>query len=134
MSKFLLSITYNPKIEAVFSGSCNSTIRKTTKFREGDQILIHTWAGKPYRSKWDRRIKVKVVYVLDMHLKEDIVIVKNGLCYLWADKFIKDLERIDNIDTGDNLKAVLKRLNGKNWEGHYQLILWEQLGTTEGKE
>lgn len=58
MSTYNLPLTYPPKIEPVKRRECHQTIRKLNQSKPkniGDDIRFHTWAGKPYYSKWDWR-------------------------------------------------------------------------------
>lgn len=53
--KWILPLTYAPKIPKVLSGECTQTIRPDRKFQVGDQVAFHGWEGRPYRSKWSFR-------------------------------------------------------------------------------
>ena len=64
MTTHIMSFTYEPKIEAVKSGECRQTTRIDTNVKEGDYILFHGWSGRPYRSKWSWRQKVRVKEVI----------------------------------------------------------------------
>jgi hypothetical protein len=53
-----LPLTYGPKIGPVKAGECQQSIRKLNQERPKtleDKLKFHTWAGTPYRSKWDWR-------------------------------------------------------------------------------
>jgi hypothetical protein len=53
--KHIKAFTYKDKIPDVKAGRCCQTIRPKGKrpVAEGDQILFHGWAGRPYRTPWD---------------------------------------------------------------------------------
>ena len=62
MTNHVLALTYKPKISAVFAGTCRQTIRPYSKVkpkRIGDGFILHTWEGKPYRSKWGTTLSGK---------------------------------------------------------------------------
>jgi len=64
MTTHIKALTYPPKIDAVKSYKCCSTIRICKKdVVPGDTLLLHTWAGRPCRSKWDRQQRFKDVNV-----------------------------------------------------------------------
>jgi hypothetical protein len=63
MATHILSLTYAPKIPLVKSGECAQTIRLRNPDRPkkvGDKLILHTWAGKPYRTKWDWRLETEI--------------------------------------------------------------------------
>jgi hypothetical protein len=63
MVTHILSLTYAPKIPLVKSGECTQTIRLHNPDRPkkvGDKLILHTWAGKPYRTKWDWRLETEI--------------------------------------------------------------------------
>jgi hypothetical protein len=63
MTTHILSMTYAPKIPLVKSGECTQTIRLhnyQNPKRVGDKLLIHTWKGKPYRSKWGWKLTTSI--------------------------------------------------------------------------
>ena len=66
----ILSMTYGPKIAAIKRGELARTIRRYNPKKPkkvGDELLIHTWAGKPYRSKWDWRLRAHVIDKTFLH-------------------------------------------------------------------
>jgi len=63
MVTHILSLTYAPKIPLVKSGECTQTIRLHNPDKPkkvGDKLILHTWEGKPYRSKWDWRLETEI--------------------------------------------------------------------------
>ena len=126
-------MTYKPKLEAVRTGKCTQTIRKGTKIRVGDEILFHSWSGRPYASPWGWRLRVKVYEVEDCYLTEEKVVFhvpEMAVHLAWDDPSVELRARWDYIDppTGEGLKNVLKGKNGKDWEGEYQIIRWRVIG------
>ena len=119
MTTHILSMTYAPKIEKVFSGEITQTIRRwwpgQPKKMIGDDLLIHTWEGKPYRSKWGKRMYAEITYLdiidLDTITDEELTI----------------LAELDGIEppTAEELKRTLSRLNGGLVGGDYQVIRWK---------
>ena len=127
MTTHIMSFTYAPKIEGVRNGTIRQTIRKWRKnrtIRPGDYILFHGWEGRPYRSKWSWRKKVKVTEVYQLLFSEDGVY---NLKRRVDDGTLNKLARDDGIipTTGEALKEVLKKLNGPEWEDWYEVIRWE---------
>jgi len=113
-----IPMRYAPKLDAVFDGRCTQTIRKSCKFEAGQRRWVFEWSGKPYRSKWGRRMLVEIVSVGRVEMGE------HAMCFKWADG--RDLLRCtwestqadilavkDHIDppTGVALRNVLKGLN-----------------------
>ena len=132
MSKHVMSMTCPAKLEAVFSGECTQTIRLGGKYSVGDEILIHDWEGRPYRSKWGRRLRVVVVLVQDMILYEK----RFDLCFhgltdsipkKWGGVMSDAIAIGDGLKNGLTLKAELKHLNGiREFSGEIaQIIVWE---------
>ncbi len=115
------ALTYRPKIEAVFNGSCRQTIRRIPKISPqepkvsvGDTILFHTWAGRPYRSKWDRRVESRITSLR-------LIFNWGGVWHDWppscepiTEKQLDELARLDGIEppTGEALEHLLMKLNG----------------------
>lgn len=132
MKKHVKPFTYGPKIEAVRSGECKQTIRPlgNTPVEAGDEILFHGWEGRPYRSKWSWRKRVKVIDVFNLKFNDDCVINEHGFGCTWGSPTMNELARQDFIDCeghsseGEALKDVLKSIDGKNWTGWYQVIRW----------
>jgi hypothetical protein len=63
MTTHILSLTYVPKIPLVKSGECTQTIRLHNPDRPkkvGDKLILHTWAGRCYFSKWDWRMETEI--------------------------------------------------------------------------
>ncbi len=141
-----MALTYQPKIEAVKAGLCGQTVRllagpgeivdKTKRLKHaGDEVLLHTWAGKPYYSKWDWRSR----YVLS-----EVRVLYYGDFWRWSpldpgtdryselnpvsDSFLRDIARQDHIDppTVEEWEAVLLRLNNlKTLEDtDWEVIRW----------
>lgn len=66
-----IPMSYGPKLDAVFEGRCRQTIRKGDKYEVGQRRWIFEWSGRPYRSKWGRRMLVEIVKVCRLGLTED---------------------------------------------------------------
>jgi len=67
--RHIIPFTYKPKISAVKAGTCRQTIRiikKSPPKKVGDDLLLHTWAKKPYYSSWDWRKDEKCVQLYDV--------------------------------------------------------------------
>lgn len=134
MRKWVMSFTYQPKIDGVRSGNITQTIRGAKGIKVGDEILFHGWSGLPYRSKWNWRLRVVVTDVLRFWFDEGRVIPQDAEVeedgYLpvwrWDDPRVDELAQRDGIDPpfGEDLKETLKSLNGKDWESYYEVIRW----------
>ena len=129
MRKHVMAITYPPKIEPVKDGRCTQTIRAARKGRKvsaGDEILFHGWAGRPYRSKWDWRKRVKVYEVIDIEISAEGMLIE-GTLHAWTSWYPGRLAEYDFIDppTGEALRDVLFGLNGApGGPEEYQIIRW----------
>ncbi len=123
MKKHVRAMTYQPKIDAVFSGVCTQTIRPGHDVAVGDEILFHTWTGKPYRSKWGKRLRVRVKEVIDIVMKPDGIVV-DGAIHSWNSEYVNHLAELDHIDppTGQELRNVLCEYNSEQFEA--QIIRW----------
>ena len=73
MPTHIISMTYGPKVDDVFSGKCKRTMRLSRKFEKGDTLLIHEWVGRPYRSKWGRRLRTVVKKVVPVILNNEAI-------------------------------------------------------------
>ena len=146
MTTHILSMTYPPKIEAVRRLECRRTTRlfnPENPFEEGDSVLIHGWAGKPYRSPWNWRLpKMPIlppIYLLAMEhtigcwqnpitgtpLSRESV----NISYVpWQDPLVDELARLDGIDppTGLEYKSVLERFHGRfvGEPVQFQIVRW----------
>ncbi len=113
-----MPMIYKPKLNAIFSWRCRQTIRKGRKYAVGQVRWVFEWSGKPYRSKWGRRMLVEIVQVDDCLAHEAVIQIVDGLgrivrgCY-WHDQPADRLAAADHIDppTGVELRNVLKGLN-----------------------
>lgn len=132
MTKHVMAITYEPKIEPVRDGRCTQTIRKGRRFSVGDSILIHGWEGRPYRSKWNWRLRVEVTMAAPIVIHEEGISGVNkygdiGPVAHWWGNYCNMLAKEDSIEpaTGEELKNVLFGLNGAPTEPEpYQIIRW----------
>jgi hypothetical protein len=117
----ILSLTYKPKIEAVKAGTIRQTIRlkrSDVEKRPGDKLLLHTWAGKPYRTPWDWRLettiteRIALLYQFGLwHYNEN----GHGQGYETARYgYMDEIAKLDGIDppTIYGLTDTLARLNG----------------------
>ena len=128
MKKYVMAITYPPKIEPVREGKCIQTIRKGRRFSVGDSILIHGWEGRPYRSKWNWRLRVEVKHINNISVDEHgIHRASHAIPLRWDSERVDDIAKNDYISpaTGEELKNVLFGLNGAPTEPEpYQIIRW----------
>ena len=75
MTTHILSMTYGPKIEAVFGGTNDQTIRlvrSDAPWNVGDKAILHTWAGRPYASPWGRRLDTSIKELEYFYLEKGI--------------------------------------------------------------
>jgi hypothetical protein len=128
MATHIKALTYKEKIPGVLSGEIQQTIRTYLRtspdkvVKMGDTILFHGWEGKPYRSRWSWRLKVKVDRVhYGTAYPDRIYIIENPNSKNVLNSFIWDspeadlLAKRDGIcpPTGLQLKNTLERLNGE---------------------
>lgn len=134
MTKHVMPMTYQPKRDAVFNGKCTQTLRLGRKYEVGDSILIFEWSGKPYRSKWGRRVRVKVTDVLDCGVSDPGIVFPLGMhtpMVAWKDPAANYLALLDGIDppTGVEWKRVIMSLNGLKTFGPgalpSQIVRWK---------
>jgi len=126
MKKFVLAITYEPKIAAVLHGSCRQTIRRGDRFSEGDEVLFHGWEGTPYRTPWSWRKRVELVDVEDVIIDDVRGVQLCGIWHGWGSDNVRTLAVLDHINppTGTGLREALNTLgSGMNYERH-QIIRW----------
>jgi hypothetical protein len=162
------ALTYAPKIPGVLSGEIRQTIRPTPSpinyrrcatdkeiiamrekvmlaiVREGDYVLFHGWEGKPYRSPWSWRLKVRVYVVLFCKMyKEGISIPQprwgrltmrtHSLGFMpWSE--CDALAHMDGIKDGKTMGEVFNSMyvlesyydNGINQKAtkYFQIIRW----------
>ena len=128
MTKHVMSITYKPKIEPVLIGACRQTIRKGRRFKEGDEILMHGWEGRPYRSKWSWRKRVVVTHAIPITISKDGIYYQDNVdIWRWFDVIVDCMAENDFIDppTGEELRNVLFGLNEiPDDPQEYQIIRW----------
>lgn len=123
MAKHVMALTYAPKIEAVKRGECCQTIRRYNPERPkhpGDKLTLHTWAGRPYRSKWDWRLETTISRILRLYFPG----IKDGVrptasaqgesAWHISDEMLTAIAIADGIEdpSAASLRATLKRLNG----------------------
>ena len=134
MTKHILAMSYKPKIEKVFLGICCQTIRIQRKkpFEVGDTATIFEWSGKPYHSRWGRRLEVEITDVEDIIIYDDIVRrrVNEYECenVLWSElDFLAEADYIEP-PTGEELKKVLTGGKKIPQEGiKMQIIRWREI-------
>jgi len=128
MTTHILSMTYGPKIEAVKRGEVARTIRRYNPKKPkkvGDRLLIHTWAGKPYRSKWGWRMTTEVIDKTILHfpmrwMAYPQLLFNGGTDYVETDEIgLANIALLDGIPqqstptlTAELLCRTLRELNG----------------------
>jgi hypothetical protein len=128
--KWVIPLTYEPKILKVLSGDCTHTIRVGTKYQVGDLVMFHGWEGLPYRSKWSFRtpywqlceVKPLRIFPTGIMAEIDIEIVP------WDHPILDLIARIDGIEppTGEELGRVLASKNKIPVDGvDAQAIRWK---------
>jgi hypothetical protein len=146
MATHIMSLTYAPKIDAVKSGQINQTIRLVRSLvdkKKGDKLILHTWEGKPYRSKWgwrlETRIKESLLLMVDDHNEwwiYDNLDFERGLPIQphWRQLFLDELmdfAKLDGIDppTFGGLCHTLAKLNGLSSLAatYWNVIRWEPI-------
>jgi hypothetical protein len=143
MTTHIMSLTYAPKIEAVKAGHINQTIRlvrSSVEKKKGDKLILHTWEGKPYRSKWDWRLETRLTHAFKIKKENGIwyssIEPENRILFNtigpWCsqlDDSVDMLAYLDGIEppTKDGLESTLLKLNGlKSLDGlEFQVIRWD---------
>lgn len=131
--KWNISLTYEPKIEAVKAGTCTQTIRiigKSGPKQVGDLVSFHGWQGRPYHSPWSWRMPY-----MEITAAATILIFEWGIenpqnsfeTHSWSE--LDSLAALDGIvpPTGEALRDVLISKNGKIPEGGVgaQVLRWK---------
>lgn len=143
MTTHILSMTYGPKIAGVRDGTIRQTIRRYNPKRPfvlEDKLIMHTWAGKPYRSPWDWRMNAEVVELDMLSLNRDIWMLHDhydlmheGYCtalnpWEYQHDVIDKIAKADGIvpPTGLGLKEVLESFHGAfgREDVEFQVIRW----------
>lgn len=143
MTTHIMSLTYAPKIEAVKSGQINQTIRlvrSDVDKKKGDKLILHTWEGKPYRSKWGWRFetrlnnvfrikKINGIWYSSIEPTNEILFNNIGPWCSQLDGFIDHLGLLDGIEpaTKEGVESTLMKLNGlSSLEGlEFEVIRWD---------
>lgn len=149
MTTHIMSLTYKSKIKAVQRGECGQTVRLVAGpgvvlsglseriKRPGDEILLHTWTGKPYRSRWGWQRRYVISEVLVIYCDPDGMWRWSPLdpvhgdeweCLPVSDTTLLDIVRRDHIDPPTILEweRTLSGLNGLRDLGDtdWQVIRW----------
>lgn len=115
------ALTYKPKIDGVKSGTIRQTVRLQRSgpdMKKGDKLILHTWAGKPYRSKWDWRLEARLTKVFQLRfvgLEWTPEVCFDGVHWLPTDDIgLTNIALDDGIENASALsfKATLMNLNG----------------------
>ena len=134
MRTHILSMTLGDKIDAVFDGECGQTIRlirNDAPWYVGDKIIAHTWAGKPYRSPWARRLDTHVKELRYLYLEKGVGWFESAGPYtrqpigdMLTEQDLDELARLDFIrpPTASALIHTLMGLNGLNYHQMYEVI------------
>jgi len=148
MTTHILSLTYAPKIPLVKSGECCQTIRLQNPDKPkkvGDKLILHTWAGKPYRSKWDWRLDTEISELILLDWGRSIegtrTSIHNG--EFWesyepvSSAQLAEIARLDGIKAyWIDLAEALRKLNGlKTIElTEWDIIRWPKPAITGGNQ
>ena len=131
MTTHIKAFTYKPKIKAVQAGTCTQTIRLRgiDPVEIGDYILFHGWSGKPYKSEWSWRLKVRVTEVWNVFMRTDGIIPPDWPPRLiaWTDPFVNDIAKRDGIKppTGEALFQLLNKMYKLEKSADaFQIIRW----------
>jgi hypothetical protein len=142
MTHHSLPITYLNKADAVFAGACNQTIRMGDRYRVGDRLTIYEWSGKPYQSKWGRRIKAEVVETFGIKISDKGIATENLIntrfgfpsmpIVLWGEntgEYQSNIAELDGIHppTNHELRRVLESFHGPFTDEpvEAQIIRWK---------
>jgi len=136
-----IPFTYAPKIPAVKAGTCRQTIRilkKAPSKKVGDGLLLFTWSGKPYRTKWGWRKDETCVQVYDIiiHLGgiscktliDDVkTICEFKVMYFYPWEMLDWIAKADGIEppTGKAMGELFRKMHKLPAEGSpAQIIRW----------
>lgn len=116
-----MPMTCKDKLDRVFSGEIRQTIRWGEKYQKGDTLTIFEWTGKPYRSKWGRRIEVLVKSIELIEIRNSGIGIIGAYAEVpWSDCYADHLAKNDGLEppTGQHLKEVLFALHPTR---HFQI-------------
>ena len=129
MTVHTMGFTYAPKEPAVRDGICRHTFRKENDKRPkkaGDELLMHGWTGRPYRSPWSwrrrevikrlthYRMSLSGIYqgdieILDAAGERLTLLAGRPSMHVWGSAYARRLAVLDHIEpaTGYELCGVL---------------------------
>lgn len=129
MTTHILGMTYEPKIQGVRHGTIRQTIRlynPKNPFKLGDRLIIHGWAGNPYRSPWSWRMNAVIEEIDHIWVDSEAWVLKDDYD-LTHERYatalnpwdiphdvLDKIAKADGIDppTGAELKKVLEAFHG----------------------
>ena len=122
-----ISFTYKPKIPGVKSGEITQTIRRPSTRQVGDELWIYTWSGKPYRSPWAWRQRVRLTQVIPFSLSAYGMTIGDSEVLSPNCIEANRIAELDGIDppTGQALMSVFRGLYPDDWIGDYDILRWE---------
>lgn len=134
--RYVMALTYEPKIDEVREGSIRQTIRPwNRRLLNARRLLIHGWEGRPYRSKWSWRLDVEVESVQELHVTWGGWRWAGSGWVPWSAPASVELARLDGIKpaTGFELRDVLTGLNPRfNYDMCYLAVRWLRPETEKG--
>lgn len=132
MKKHILPLTYEPKIKAVLDGVCTQTIRPlnpSNQKRQGDYVMFHGWAGKPYHSKWNWRTPYWLITeVFDVCIKP-VGFINPDPEYLFDDSVSNYIAVRDGFNTYHDLYKEFVKMYGDVFDDpfdhkFFQVLRW----------
>lgn len=92
-------IMFQPRFEEpILQGIKGSTIRGKARCKEGDELSLRVWSGKPYRSKQRELFRIPCQATADVRIYEDRLSLDGMVC------------------TTRERDAVVRREGFENWE------------------
>lgn len=127
--RHMMAVTCKDKIAEVIDGTIKQTIRQGERIHVGDELVLHGFKGKVYRSKWTWRKEVTVKEIIPIWVDDEDIEIPGKGKWPWESMFADGLAKADGVKppTGIHLKEVLEKLNGKfskTRKEKYQIIRW----------
>lgn len=126
MTIHIRAFTYEPKIPAVRALKCRQTIRPKGRRPVGieDEILFHGWEGRPYRSKWSWRLKIKVDHVRMIRMwPEGVQFMPDLKIEPWEK--LEWLAFLDGIPSWKEMEEGFKKMHKLTGQ-EFQIISWSE--------
>ena len=128
MTKHIMALTCEQKIEAVRKGEWRQTIRPVGKreIKPGDKVMFHGWEGRPYRSTWSWRTEYfEIEGTMDIRFAfKDKIWVRGRDKYMHSEE-LEWLASEDGFETVEDMFKWFSRTYGhKLYDMAFRVMWW----------